>query len=237
MHMPPRAPAALSQWVTWYHLARSFFSVTNPHRLGQPVGGNGVTVETRSVKYKQVFTGSEVSGSKSFFWWGSEEVQPNVTKASATWLLKKFFLISARRRCTFYSRYLNHLTSTAPWTWSPTRSPPCQYSDICSGFYSIWRNYTVKKKNQVALLWHFFTWWFTLNFITQFELCVCGCFCVWVWEEASGNWPPTSLEGTRERSVIQILSVEVCSPKLRKTTTTKKKSASTLPQPNQQHWQ
>lgn len=37
--LAPRAPAALSQWVTLYNLARSFFSVTNSHRLGQPIRG------------------------------------------------------------------------------------------------------------------------------------------------------------------------------------------------------
>lgn len=205
MHMPPRAPAALSQWVTLYNLARSFFSVTNPHRLGQPVGGNGVTVETRSVKYKQVFTGSEVSGSKSFFWWGSEEVQPNVTKASATWLLKKFFLISAWRRCTFYSRYLNHLTSTAPWTWSPTRSPPCQYSDICSGFYSIWRNYTVRKKTKLPSS-DISSLDGSLSTSSLNSCCVCvGVFvCGCERKPVETDLQPVWKDQTREQSVIQI---------------------------------
>lgn len=74
---PPRAPAALSQWVTLDNLTRSFWGRVDSHPPSSASSANP-------------WMAYMLSQVKPFFWCISEEVGPNFTGASPTWVLKEF---------------------------------------------------------------------------------------------------------------------------------------------------
>ena len=141
MHTPPRAPAAVFQWVTYimWHIASSRPG-RQSHTLSPSVWlwkrAQPSLPWCRGVRFETLFL-LDLTGSLAQF-------------HSATWLLRElnpsFFFF-----CSIPLHFLQSIPKSSNFYCAVDLEshhvPPCQYSDICSGFYSIWRNYMVEKSS------------------------------------------------------------------------------------------